>query len=283
MESREAGADSPLYHGRVDVDAAAAFALATNDANPRYLNGDAVPPMFTAALVLPSLWASEQHSGDGDRVEGDRGSVHGEQDTFFRGDVRPGTALRWRASTYSARQTKGGALVTKRILVTDDEGAPLVEHFWSNFHIGGSIAAERGPDRPDHTFPEEARARRHGSRTIVVVRDQAYRYAGVSGDRAGHALDDEIARSEGYPSKILQGMCTFSLCSAAMVDLGAGGDVSRLRRLAGRFSAPAFPSKDLVVTAYDAGTTTDGLVALAFEAVQDGVTVIKHGRAELRP
>ena len=75
-------------------------------------------------------------------------------------------------------------------------------------------------------------------------------------------------------------MCTFGICSAAMVDLGASGDVSRLLRIAGRFSAPTFPRKDLVIAAYDAGPTPEGNRALVFEAHQDGVAVIRHGRAE---
>jgi acyl dehydratase len=173
--------------------------------------------------------------------------------------------------------------LTQRVLITDTEGSPLVEHLWSNFHIGGTIGTDLGVELPEHSFPEGARTRPAGTRTIALARDQGFRYAGVSGDRIGHSLDDETARSEGFPGKILQGMCTFGICSGALVDLGAGGDVSRLRRVAGRFSAPAFPRKDLVIETYEAGTTAEGLRALAFEAVQDGVTVIKHGRAEFTP
>ena len=278
-ETIELSAGSDYYDGRVDDDASVAFALATNDPNERYLRGEAVPPLFTAALILPATWQAQRRDGH-DFVRGDRGSVHGQQDVWFWGAVRPGMGLRWRATTCGAKQTKGGVLVTQRILVTDSEGAPLVEHLWSNFHIGGTIDADLGESIADHTFPEEARTRPVGSRTITVDRDQAFRYAGVSGDHAGHALDDETARQEGYPSKILQGMCTFGLCSGAVVDEGAGRNAIRLRRLAGRFSAPAFPSRDLVVNLYDAGRTSEGGRALAFEALQDNVVVIKHGLAE---
>ncbi len=48
-----------------------------------------------------------------------------------------------------------------------------------------------------------------------------------------------------------------------------------------RFSAPARPSVDLVVRAYDAGRTESGARAYAFEAEQDGLIVLKHGRVEL--
>jgi acyl dehydratase len=276
-------ASTEFYEGRVDGDAAVAFALATNDRNDRYLRGEAVPPLFTVALILPANWEAQRMAVGLDSIRGARGSVHGEQDVFYWGAVKPGMPLRWQARTSGARQTRGGVAVTQSILITDADGAPLVEHLWSNFHIGATIDADFGDAGVDHTFPEEARTRLLGSRTVTVDRDQAFRYAGASGDRVGHSIDDDVARSEGYPSKILQGMCTFGLCSGAVVDVGAAGDTSRLRRLAARFSAPTFPGRDLVVRVYDAGPTAEGSQALAFEAIQDGVTVIKHGRAEFDP
>ena len=272
---------SDIHEGRADEDAAVAFALATNDPNRRYLNGEAVPPMFTAALILGATWQSQRRGREFDMVHRASGSVHGQHDVFYHGVVAPGMRLRWQASIYGAKQTKAGVLLTQRILVTDSEGASLVEHLWSNFHMGGTIDHEFGPAVVDHTFPEDARARPLETRILTVDRDQAFRYAGVSGDHAGHAIDDEIARAEGYPSKILQGMCTFSLCSGALVDIGAKGDSSRLQRFAGRFAAPAFPRKELVINTYDAGSTPEGYRCLAFEAIQDGRAVVKHGRAEL--
>jgi hypothetical protein len=271
---------SDVHEGRVDEDAAVAFGLATNDANDRYLTGEAVPPLFTVALIMNATWQSQRRGRELYIVHGGRGSVHGEHDVFYHGAVLPGMALAWQASTYGARQTPAGVLVTQRIVVTDSSGRPMVEHFWSNFHMGGTIDADFGPDMEGHRFPEDCRSRPVATRTLTVDRDQAFRYAGVSGDHAGHAIHDDIARGEGYPSKILQGMCTFGMCSAAIVDIGAAGDTARLRRLAGRFSRPTFPRKDLVVEAYDAGPTRDGNQALAFEVVQEGVTVVKHGRAE---
>ena len=271
------------YEGTVDDDAAAAFALATNDRNPRYVEGLAVPPLFTATLILRCQGEAQRLGVGHDDVSGARGSVHGQHDVYFHGPVRAGMALRWSASSLSARKTKGGVLVVQRIMVTDHAGLPLVEHLWSSFHVAATIASDVGPEPPDHSFPEEARSHPVGSQVVTVDRDQAFRYAGVSGDHAGHAISDDIAQIEGYPSKILQGMCTFALASGALVDLVGGQDPYRLRRLAVRFSRPAFPRKDLNVNLYDAGTASEGGRAFAFEGVQDGVTVLKHGRVELVP
>jgi acyl dehydratase len=268
-------------YGRVDDDAAVAFALATNDRNELYWRGSAVPPLFTASLILPAQHAVTRAATDMPEIHGAHAGVHGEHDVYFWGAVLPGMVLQWEANVVSAKQTRGGVLITQRTLVADEHGSPLVEHFWSNLFIGATIDRDFGAEKAGHSFPEGARARPVGRRNVPVDRDQSFRYAGVSSDHIGHAMDDEIARQEGYPRKILQGLCTFAICGGAVVDVGASGDPRRLRRLAARFSAPAFPSRELVVEVYDVGDADGPVRALAFEATQDGVTVIKHGRAEL--
>jgi acyl dehydratase len=191
--------------------------------------------------------------------------------------------LRWTGVTHSAEQTKAGTRVTLRFVLTDEHDVPVVEHFWSNLYFGTTIQQPAGPALADHAFPEDARARLLGERSFPVARDQTYRYAGASGDNGDMHVSDEAARGYGLPSKILQGLCTFGMCSAAVVDLAAGGDPTRLRRLACRFSASTFPGNDVAVALYDAGETPEGARAVAFEASSGDATVIKHGRAEIAP
>jgi acyl dehydratase len=269
--------------GRVDEDAVYAYALAVNDRNDLYLQGVAVPPLFTATLILPALQEAFHRIVGAGILRDDRGGPHGEHDVHFHDAVRPGMHLEWESSFHSVKQTSSGVLTVVRILVADPDGAPLVEHFWSNYHIGASIDADLGTAPPDHTFPEPARTERLGTRTVAIDRDQAFRYAGVSNDRAPHALDEEMARAEGYATKILQGMCTFGLVAGAVVDGAAGGDPRRLLRLACRFAGPVFPRRDLDVNLYRAGVDAEGRPEVAFEAVQGATTVVKHGRAGLVP
>jgi acyl dehydratase len=268
-----------MYLGRVDPDAAVAYAMATNDPNEMYLQGEATPPLFTVSLLL----TAHLEAGLSSRplVEGATKVVHGEHDTRILGPVLPGMALQWQSSRHAVRSTRGGVLETSRIVVYDRAGTPLVEHLWSNFSVKGRIEEEIGPRKPDHAFPAAARDRPAGAGTVRVDRDQGFRYAGVSGDRVGHAIDDEVARSEGYPGKILQGLCTFGLCSGLLVRLAAGGDPRRIRRLAGRFAKPTFPGRDLEVRLYEIGLIEGGRQAFAFEAHQDDRTVVTHGRVEV--
>jgi acyl dehydratase len=207
--------------------------------------------------------------------------VHGEHDVRLLRPVRPNMAVQWQSTLYGLRQTKAGVMLVQSVLVSDDGGTVLVEHLWSNFYPGARIDAEQGELKPAHTFPEDARSRPAGTRAVPVDRDQTFRYAGISGDHVPHAMDDEAARKEGFPGKILQGLCTLGICSGAVVDVAAERDPRRLRRLAARFAAPALPDHDLVVEVYDNGETADGARSFAFEASQDGMVVIRHGRAEV--
>ena len=265
----------PPFLGRVDADAAIAFARATNDPSELYDHG-VVPPLFTAALIHGAFAVTSREMTEAVPTRGGTNSLHAEHDVHLLRPMVAGMAIQWEAAPFSVRQTPAGVMLVQRIVVSDAEGVPLVEHFWSSLTLGATVEAEQGDDRPTHTFPPDARQRPLGTGRVHVDPDQGFRYGGVSGDRIGHSLDDEVARGEGFPSKILQGLCTFALASVAVVDVAADRDPRRLRRFAGRFSAPAFPNRDLDVDVYDAG---DG--AVAFEARQDDVVVIKHGRAEL--
>jgi acyl dehydratase len=270
-----------LYPLHVDPDAVYAFARATNDDNEKYVQGEAVPPLFTAQFILGGRYFALADATPEPEVSGASVSLHGEHDIVFHGPVLPGMDLVIDADFVGARQKDSGVVTVSRFLFSSEDGTPLVEHFWTNFYLGGSIADDVGTLPPGHTFTDEARQRPVGRATVTVDRDQTFRYAGVSHDHAPHAVNEAAAANEGYPGKILQGLCTFSLCAAALVDLVADRDPQRLRRLAGRFSAPVLAGRDFTVEVYDAGTTASGDRSFAFEAVQDGVVVIQHGRVDV--
>lgn len=278
---------SPMEGGRsgrglVDPDAVAAFAAAVNDSNVRYQEGTATPLLFTTGLVLADYHQVHGGLAAAAGVSDWSLSVHGQHDVSYLEPVVPGTHCRWLVSGRSALRSKGGVLVTVSARISDDAGDLLVEHLWTTYYRGGTVPAEIGAPLPDHELPEEVRSTPPSTTaTLRVDRDQAFRYGGATGDRATHAIDDDQARAEGFPRKILQGMCTFSMAAGALVDSLAGGDPTRVRRLAVRFSAPTHPAGELTVNAWHLGGPAASGVH-GFEAVQAGTTVLKHGRFELR-
>lgn len=286
MESKTSDAPEGVRTGRalVDVDAVAAFALATNDVNPRFQEGSATPLLFTTGMVLADYHIVHAALAESVGVRDYSLSVHGQHDVSYFAPVVPGTHCRWSVVGRSALRTNGGALLTVSVRITDDSGSPLLEHLWTTFYRGGTLPAEIGNTLPDHTLDAGVKERRPVAvASVRVDRDQGFRYGGVTGDRTGHAIDDDQARAEGLPGKILQGMCTFSLAGAVLVDAVAGGDPNRVRRLAVRFSAPTRPARDLTVAAWGLGDAAAAgrRAAFGFEAEQEGATVLRHGRLEV--
>jgi acyl dehydratase len=275
------GRTFPTQTDWVDGDATAAFALSYDDPNPCYQERTAVPPVYVVTHLLRGLHEAMQGAEDPGAVKGTTGGVHAQHDIYFHNPIEIGNAIEWQASVHSYTQTPAGALVAIRFLVSDPDGKPLVEHYWTTMRINGRIEQDLGPRLAPHTFPDGARERPIGTYNYDVPFDQSFRYAGASHDHAPMHINDKHAQTAGFPSKFLQGLCTFSICSGAVVSIGADGDPARLRRLAGRFSSPVYPLNEIEVGLFDGGRTDDGNRIVAFEAESAGATVIKHGWAEV--
>jgi acyl dehydratase len=277
------GVAPTLYEGVVDAKAAVAFAEATSDPQPAYLEGHAIPPLYSAVLLLPAMHENLRAQVDHGAIinaSSDTGGVHGEHDVFLHAPLDPDQEVRWDSRIRSASMTAAGALVTLQLVVRDLEDNPLVEHLWSTLYVKCTTEHTGGPPLPDHRYPESAREHLIRSETFAIPRNQGEIYREASGDGAGHAVSDEIAQAEGYPSKILQGMCTFAMCSGAAIRVAGGGDPDRLRRFAGRFASPVIQGLDLTVEFAEIGIRADGTYEVAFEARQGDTVCISHGRAE---
>ncbi|MFA7322825.1 MAG: MaoC/PaaZ C-terminal domain-containing protein [Candidatus Nanopelagicales bacterium] len=269
------------YEAYVDADAVLAYALATDDPNELCRTGAVASPLYTSTLVVKAFTDTMSSAVPEGAITGTRASVHGMHDVHYFAPVRPGSKVRITGQHHGVKQTPAGVVISNELSVLDLDGQLLLRHYWTGMHVGGKVDHERGSDLPDHLFPDAARDKPVGTYVFDISPDQGFRYGGASGDRNAHAISDEAARAEGFPSKIIQGLCTFAMCSGAVVKLVGEGDPARLARLAGRFSAPVFPRQQLEVALFDAGISAEGKRMYAFEASSNGVTVVKHGRAEL--
>jgi acyl dehydratase len=258
----------------IDPERAKAYAAATNDDNPAYESGKYAPPVFG---VVPTWDAMGLAAADMIPPEAFAFVVHGEQDMHFHQPLVPGMTLVTHAEAYSVRVGRSGTRCTARILSNDTDGKPVLEIFSTTFIRGMSDGESGGPEKPDHAMPPD-RGEPVATFTVHVDDDQTYRYRDASGDTMPIHVDDSFAKSVGLPGIIVHGLCTMAMCSQAVVKTIAGGDPSRLKRLAVRFSKPVIPGNDVVTTIYDIG---DG--EFAFEAESEGATVIKDGRAEVAP
>lgn len=262
----------------VEVDRARAYAAATNDPNPAYEAGKVAPPVFGVVPVWPVMFEAV---GDVVPPEAALFIVHGEQDMHFHQPLVPGRSLSNTSEAYSVRVGGSGTRFTVKVSSTDTEsGEPVLTQFVTLFVRGMSDGESGGPDKPAHDFPDEARARPVGEHRVHVDDDQTFRYRDASGDTMPIHTDDEVAKSVGLPGIIAHGLCTMAMCSQSVIATVAGGDPTRLRRLAVRFAANVFPGNDVVTSIYEVGPG-DGSTVYAFEAASQGDLVVKHGLAEV--
>jgi len=258
----------------VDPEQARAYAEATNDPNPAYLDGRYAPPVFG---VVPTWDVSMETLNTIVPPEAWPGLLHAFQDMRFHRPLLPGMTLVTWADILSTRAARSGAWVTVRIQSEGLDGLPVLEQFSTMFIRGLTGVPDVGPERPPHTFPEEARHRAVGEVVRHVDDDQTFRYRDASGDTNRIHVDEVYAKEAGLPGIIVHGLCTMAMCGSVMVDCVAGGDPARLARLAVRFSRPVVPGDDLTVAVFDAGGG-----AYAFEARAHGKLVVRDGRAEVR-
>jgi acyl dehydratase len=259
----------------IDGDRAKAYAAATNDDNPAYSSGKYAPPVFA---VVPAWAALGLAVGDVIPPEVLMMVVHGEQDMHFASPLVPGVKLRTAAEAYSIRVGGSGTRFTVRTRSLDDAtGDLVVEQFITVFLRGVSDGESAGPDKPDHTFPEDARVNKVGELSVHVDDDQTFRYRDASGDQMPIHIDDNFAKSVGLPGIIAHGLCTMAMTSQAAIKVAADGDPGRLKRLAVRMSKNVFPGNDVITTLYRGATPG----AFPFEAHSAGELVISNGLAEV--
>ncbi len=263
------------FAGTLDADLVRRYAAATNDAGATVTAGTAVPATFPVLLVFDAQYAA--HSEVPRAVfESGRSGVHGEHDIVLHRPLVPGETLETWSEPWAVRNTRAGMRLVLHMEQYGQAGELAVEQWWTIFFAGNDALADVGPEPPDHTFPEAARAHPLASMVGHVDLDQPTRYAEVSNDWSGHHFDLEAARASGFDDLFAHGLCTMAMCTQAAVGAVADGDPSRVRRVAVRFASPTRLDADLTVDVFGIDANT-----FAFEATCAGATVIKHGRLEL--
>jgi len=263
----------------VTAERIAAYAAATNERSAAAVAGALAPPAFSYTALRPPLRAALRATTP---LYDDLQGLHGEQDIRVLAPVTPGMALTPVIEVAGLRCRSTGVAVVLRahVLAGDD---PVSEQYTTIYFRGAALDESLGDEAPEHLLPADVAERPPDA---VVVRhidtDQPARYAEASGDLGAYHLDADEARRVGLPGIIVHGMCLMALAGGAVAEQGAAGGPTRLDRLAVRFARPVVPGQDLSTSIWklDAGA---GILRYGFESHDaDGVTVLRHGRAEVR-
>jgi acyl dehydratase len=262
------------FPARLDGDFLRRYAAALGDPPPT-----SATPLPAAALVT-QLWEA-QTAGRVAAIPDilDRspaGGVHGEHDIVLHRPVEAGEPLRLWVEGHGARPSGGRSVVTLRHSARDAQDRLVAEQWWTTVYLGLACDPVGAPP-PPHGFPPDARRRPVAEVRVDIDAAMPRRYAEVAGDWSPHHFEVDAARRSGVDRPFLHGLCTMALCGGAVTGVVAGGDPTRVRRLAVRFRAPVFPGPPLEVRVYDAGAE-----GYAFEATSGDTVAVTHGRVELR-
>lgn len=271
--------DGPEF--KVEAERTKAYAAATNDPIAAHLDGELAPPVFA---IVP-IWDTMAGAMAGvTPPEVLLFVVHGEQDIRFHGPIRPGMVLRSKAAPIGVHVKPSGTAVVVKVETFGEGGDLLVEQYMTSFFRGVTDGDSGGEEAPSHRLGGEAKTAPPAVSVVQTLDDdQTYRYADASGDRMPIHLDPEVARQVGLPGIIVHGMCTMAFTSWAVVTSVAGGDSTRLRRLAVRFSRPVLPGQTITTRLWKTGEA-GGSTVYGFETANaDGEVVIKDGLAEVAP
>ena len=266
-----------LYKGHarhVTPAVARAYADATDDRNPRYLEGDLAPALFA---VKPAMDAIEPLVTDPALGVDLLRLLHGEQDMTFVRPLRHWDLVYPTATLESVEQKSSGQLlkVRQRLMV---DGEAVVE-IVSGYFVRGEVKGGEAKGGEAKAVPAAAPAPTlvlEASQTVGA--DQPRRYGHASGDLNPIHMDEGVAKAAGLPTVILHGLCTMAFAARAVVDGLCGGDPAGLARLSVRFSRTVLPGDVLTTRAW---RLADGALGLDVRN-QRGEAVITNGRAELR-
>lgn len=264
----------------VTAERIAEYAAATNDPIENHLKGRVASPVFA---VVPTFFSLAPAALGVAPVELLMKLVHGEQDFHFHRPIRPGDVLTTRARATGYASLSTGSTVTVYCETRDADGELVNEQWLAAFFRGVDAGGTTGEQAPPHALDSSVT----DSEPAAVVTqhiddDQTFRYSPASGDPMPIHLDDEIARMSGLPGIINHGLCTMAFTSWAALEEFAGGDVSRLKRLAVRFAKPVLPGQEITTSFWKlddgagAGTTSYGFQTAVGDdlVIRDGLAVL---------
>lgn len=260
----------------VTAERLAEYAAATNDPIPAHLEGVIAPPVFAIVPVFESMLEPVI-----DVVPTALFGlvVHGEQDFVFHRPIRPGDVLFSRGRVVGFEGLPNGTRVVCHLECRDEAGELVNEQYVTSFVRGHDEGRAAGEAAPDHKFDAALRDKEPaGLVTAHVDEDQTFRYSPASGDPMPIHLDEAIAKDSGLPGIIAHGLCTMAFASWAVLTTVGDSDVSKLRRLAVRFSKMVFPGEDLTTRVWETGHR-DGATTYAFETSVGDKVVLTDGLA----
>lgn len=237
-------------------------------------------------LALPTLafipcWPVIQEAiSDPDLGNAPGQIIHGEQVMRFHRPVVSGDVLTT-TGTVTRIEPKGRNEVYVLTLESRDaDGQVVVEQ--DNICISlGSAGESTAPARTPAQRPPsaaEAPAVPLWDVSESLPDDITARYSQASGDFSEVHLDDDFARSLGFPGIIVHGMCLLSVAVRPILERQLGDDLEKLREIRVRFASPVQPGETIRTECFE---DPDGYAFTTYAGERKvlGSGIVKVGRA----
>ncbi len=250
----------------------AAYAQATNDQNPAYLDGGEViaPVIFP---VRPLLAVCGQAALDKELNADLLRLVHGEQEMIFHDAIRPWDLIAARAEITDIEDKASGQLlkIGQRLMRDGECVVEATSGYFIRGPGGGGKKADKEPTPTrDYLFEN----------SWNMDEDQSIRYAEASLDRNPIHVDDGVAKAAGHPRMIAHGLCTLAMSTRELINQVAQGDPRKLKRIKVRFTKIVLPGDTLHTRAWLVDQTADSQT-IGFETLNaNGQVVLGNASAE---
>lgn len=275
----------------LDVDArwTMAYAAALGDRLACYFDtlrpeGVLAHPLFPVCVEWPLVVAARGLAPDGTLTpaESARG-VHATHDLLLHRLLGAGDRLHTRLTVAGIERRRPGAYQTLRLDTTDATGQPVCTTWMGSLFRGVNVD---GADRPVRDVPpspdiaSDRPVRREA--WLPIAAGAAHVYTECARIWNPIHTDVAVATAAGLPGLILHGTATLALAVSRVVDVEAGGDPSRVRRIMGGFRAMVPMPSEICVRVREPATTAAGTV-VPFEVLNaDGDAAVRDGIVLLR-
>lgn len=278
------GRTEPVTH-RVDARWIMAYASALDDGNPRMMDTkDHAPviahPVFPVCVEWPLVLAAGRLPGAElmTRSEAARG-VHSAHDLHIHRPIRDGDVLSTTAEVIGVEALKPGACQITHLVTRDAAGSVVCETFQQGISRGVAVDGDATRSRPVPPLPTFGDPPSSEHRVDVpltkgaanVYTECARIFNPIHSDRA-------VALAAGLPDIILHGTATLALGVSAVVNHCFDGQIERVGRLGGRFSAMVLMPSTIQVLIRRFGH--EGATFVVVNA--EGREAIQHGFVQLR-
>ena len=173
---------------------------------------------------------------------------------------------------------KGALVFSERKVTNEASGELLATLTQTTFCRGdGGFGGPKDGTKREAPAPHPIPERAADAVCDLPTRPEMALIYRLSGDVNPLHAEPEFAKAAGFPRPILHGLATFGVAGHALLKSVCGYDPTRIKTIAGRFSAPVYPGETIRTEIWRDGN----VVSFRARVVERDVVVVNNGRAEI--